>query len=91
MKTYIYYIAECIDGQPEMARFAHPIHVGVVSAADHVGAYEVVLEDLRPTFAESPQPLEIRFEEMAPPRDGGSGVWRHRKPVDMDVTFTSAD
>ena len=41
----------------EMQRFAHPIHVGIVSAPDHEAAYCSVLEDLRPTFQDAPQPL----------------------------------
>ena len=104
MKTFIYYIAERIPGYQEMQRFSHPIHVGVVTAEHVVAAYECVVDDLRPTFADHPQPLEVRFEEMAAPlprpadNGGGAGdgstvagVWRHRKPVDMDITFTSAD
>lgn len=92
MKTFIYYIAERVPGEQEMQRFAHPIHVGVVNAHDLEAAYGIILDDLRPTFSDSPQPLDIRFEEMAPPRDGNAGgVWRHRHPVDMDVTFTSDD
>ena len=90
MKTFIYYIAERVPGQQEMQRFAHPIHVGMVSA-DHVAAaYDMVCTDLTPTFEDHPQPLEIRFEEMAPPR-GESGIWKHHKPIDMDITFTAAD
>jgi len=98
MKTFIYYIAERVPGQREMQRFAHPIHVGIVNADDAVNAYERVLDDLRPTFADHPQPLEARFEEMSPPRRPGSngvtpagGVWLHHSPIDMDITFTSAD
>ena len=90
MNTYVYYIAEKVEGAMEMQRFAHPIHVGVVSASDHEAAYIAVLADLRPTFADEPQPLEVRFEVLTPPRDG-TGVWRHGKPIDTDVTFTSAD
>ena len=90
MNTYVYYIAERIPGAMEMQRFAHPIHVGIVSASDHEAAYTSVLENLRPTFADEPQPLEVRFEVLTPPRDGG-GVWRHGKPIDTDITFTSAD
>ena len=90
MHTYVYYIAEKVEGAMEMQRFAHPIHVGVVSASDHEAAYTAVLADLRPTFADEPQPLEVRFEVLTPPRDG-TGVWRHGKPIDTDVTFTSAD
>jgi hypothetical protein len=91
MKTFIYYIAERVPGQQEMQRFAHPIHVGMLSAEHVADAYELVCADLTPTFADHPQALEIRFEEMAPPRSGGAGVWKHHKPIDMDITFTSAD
>ena len=42
------------------------------------------------TFADEPQPLEVRFEVLTPPRNG-EGVWRHGKPIDTDITFTSAD
>jgi hypothetical protein len=90
MNTYVYYVAEKIDGAMEMQRFAHPIHVGIVSAVDHEDAYGAVLEDLRPTFADAPQLLEVRFEALTPPR-GPTGVWRHGKPIDTDITFTSAD
>ncbi len=90
MNTYVYYIAEKIAGAQEMQRFAHPIHVGIVSASDHEAAYTKVLDDLRPTFADEPQPLEVRFEVLTPPRNG-EGVWRHGKPIDTDITFTSAD
>jgi hypothetical protein len=90
MHTYVYYIAEKLEGAMEMQRFAHPIHVGIVSASDHEAAYRAVLEDLRPTFAADPQHLEVRFEVLTPPRNG-SGVWRHGKPIDTDITFTSAD
>jgi len=91
MKTFIYYIAERVPGQQDMQRFAHPIHVGIVNAGDAANAYEQVLDDLRPTFADHPQALEARFEEMSPPRTSAEGVWRHHKPIDMDITFTSAD
>ena len=90
MQTYVYYIAEKMEGALEMQRFAHPIHVGLVTATDHEAAYTAVLEDLRPTFASDPQNLEVRFETVSPPR-AGIGVWRHGKPVDTDITFTSAD
>jgi hypothetical protein len=90
MHTYVYYIAEKIAGAQEMQRFAHPIHVGLVSANDHEAAYTAVLDDLRPTFADAPQDLEVRFEVVNPPR-AGSGVWRHGKPIDTDITFTSSD
>jgi hypothetical protein len=91
MHTYIYYIAEKMPGAMEMQRFAHPIHVGLVSAHDHEEAYTQVLENLRPTFADAPQHLEVRFEVVTPPRGGGVGVWRHAKPIDTDITFTAAD
>ena len=81
MQTYVYYIAEKVPGAMEMQRFAHPIHVGLVTARDHEQAYTAVLEDLRPTFSSEPQLLEVRFEV----------VWRHGKPIDTDITFTSAD
>jgi hypothetical protein len=88
--TYVYYVAEKIPGAMEMQRFAHPIHVGIVSAPDHEVAYSCVLEDLRPTFADAPQLLEVRFEVVTAPRSG-SGVWRHGKPIDTDITFTATD
>ena len=91
MNTYVYYIAEKMEGAMEMQRFAHPIHVGIVSANDHEEAYTAVLEDLRPTFADAPQHLEVRFEILMPPKSGGAGVWRHGKPIDTDVTFTDLD
>lgn len=90
MTTYIYYIAEKLPGQPEMQRFAHPIHVGLVSAHNHVDAYEAVLENLRPTFEDAPQPLEVRFEAVIPPR-AGDGIWLHSKPIDTDITFGAMD
>jgi hypothetical protein len=90
MNYYVYYIAEKSEGAMEMQRFAHPIHVGIVTASDHEAAYSAVLENLRPTFAGAPQPLEVRFEVLVPPRSG-VGVWRHGKPIDTDITFTSAD
>jgi len=43
MQTYIYYVAEKIPGALEMQRFAHPIHVGLVTAENHVEAYTSVL------------------------------------------------
>ena len=91
MNTYFYYIAEKVPGAPEMQRFATPIHVGLVSADNHEDAYTAVLENLRPTFADAPQPLEIRFEVATPPRGHEGGVWRHGKPVDMDITFSAID
>lgn len=90
MQTYIYYVAEKVPGAPEMQRFAHPIHVGLVTADNHEVAYTKVLENLRPTFADEPQPLEVRFEVVMPPR-AGTGVWRHGKPIDTDITFSSQD
>jgi hypothetical protein len=90
MQTYVYYIAEKMPGAMEMQRFAHPIHVGLVTAEDHEAAYTAVLNDLRPTFSSEPQDLEVRFEVVTQPR-GGAGVWRHGKPIDMDITFTAAD
>lgn len=92
MFTYIYYIAEKVPGAQEMQRFAHPIHVGLVTAANHVEAYSVVLENLRPTFADDPMPLEVRFEVVTPPRaEGGHGVWLHGKPIDTDISFSDED
>jgi hypothetical protein len=90
MFTYVYYVAEKIPGAKEMQRFAHPIHVGLVTAEDHVEAYGAVLENLRPTFADSPQPLEVRFEVVTPPRNG-QGIWLHGKPIDTDITFSAED
>ena len=90
MQTYIYYVAEKVSGALEMQRFAHPIHVGLVTAENHVDAYTNVLENLRPTFADAPQPLEVRFEVVMPPR-AGNGVWRHGKPIDTDITFGDED
>ena len=90
MQTYIYYVAEKVPGALEMQRFAHPIHVGLVSAENHEVAYTSVLENLRPTFADAPQDLEVRFEVVMAPR-GGIGVWRHGKPIDTDITFSAAD
>jgi hypothetical protein len=90
MLTYIYYIAEKTPGAMEMQRFAHPIHVGLVTTTDHLAAYTSVLENLRPTFADAPQPLEVRFEVVTIPK-AGEGIWRHGKPIDMDITFTDLD
>ena len=90
MATYIYYVAEKVAGALEMQRFAHPIHVGLVTAHDHEEAYTLVLENLRPTFEDAPQPLAVRYEVVPPPR-GDAGVWRHGKPIDVDITFTAAD
>jgi hypothetical protein len=89
-QTYIYYVAEKIPGALEMQRFAHPIHVGLVNADNHLTAYTAVLENLRPTFADAPQPLEVRFEVVTQPR-AGDGIWRHGKPIDCDITFTDLD
>jgi hypothetical protein len=95
MKTFIFYLAERVPGQQEMQRFGHPIHVGMVTADDFAAAYERVVADLVPTFADHPQDLEVRFQEMVPPRgaggESGAGIWKHRKPVDMDITFTASD
>jgi hypothetical protein len=77
MQTYIYYVAEKVPGALEMQRFAHPIHVGLVTAENHVEAYTSVLETLR-------------FEVVMPPR-AGEGVWRHGKPIDTDITFGDED
>lgn len=52
MKTFVYHLAEKTPGRREMERFAHPIHVGIVSADDVLAAYSLVVDDLRPTFAE---------------------------------------
>jgi len=90
MHTYIYYIAEKIPGALEMQRFAHPIHVGLVNAPNHLDAYSAVLENLRPTFADAPQHLEVRFEVVSQPK-AGDGIWRHGKPIDCDITFTDED
>jgi len=76
MQTYVYYIAEKMPGALEMQRFAHPIHVGLVSARDHEAAYTAV--------------LEARFQAVTPP-NAGTGVCRHGKPIDTDITFTEAD
>ena len=90
MPTYIYYVAEKVPGALEMQRFAHPIHVGLVNASDHEAAYTLVLENLRPTFEDQPQPLEVRFEVVVPPRND-NGVWRHLHPIDTDISFTPDD
>lgn len=90
MLTYIYYIAEKVPGAQEMQRFAHPIHVGLVTAENHVEAYTVVLENLRPTFESEPLALEVRFEVVNPPRKG-TGIWLHGKPIDTDISFSDAD
>ena len=99
MKTFVYHLAEKIAGRKELERFAHPIHIGLVTAPDVLAAYALVVEDLRPTLADHPLPLEARFEEMAPPRVPGpdpsrelaAGVWRHRHPLDMEITFGDDD
>ena len=90
MFTYIYYIAEKVAGALEMQRFAHPIHVGLVTAENHVEAYSMVLENLRPPFADEPLLLEVRFEVVTPPRQG-TGIWLHGKPIDTDISFSDAD
>lgn len=90
MFTYIYYIAEKVPGALEMQRFAHAIHVGLVTAENHVEAYSTVLENLRPTFADSPIPLEVRFEVVSPPKTG-EGIWLHGKPIDTDISFSDDD
>ena len=47
-----------------------------MTASDHEEAYTQVLENLRPTFADAPQLLEVRFEVVKPPRGGGgTGCW----------------
>ena len=91
MHTYVYYIAEKMPGAMEMQRFAHPIHVGLVSASDHEAAYSAVLEDLRPTFADASRSISRCASRWCHRRAGGTGVWRHGKPIDTDITFTSAD
>ena len=99
MKTFVYHLAEKVPGVQEMKRFATPIHVGIVSADDVGAAYALVVDDLRPTFADHPQPLEARFEEMSPPAVRGassldgraSGIWKHHHPIDMEITFSDAD
>jgi hypothetical protein len=90
MFTYIYYIAEKVKGAQEMQRFAHPIHVGLVTADNHVEAYSTVLDNLRPTFEDSPIPLEVRFEVVTAPKRG-EGIWLHGKPIDTDISFTDED
>ena len=87
MKTFIYYVAERYPGQQEMQRFASPIHVGLVTAENIAAAYDWVVMDSRPTLADHPQLLEVRFEEMSPPR-ATEGTWLHHKPIDMDISFT---
>jgi len=42
MHTYIYYIAEKVPGAMEMQRFAHPIHVGLVTASEERGVKSVL-------------------------------------------------
>lgn len=101
LMTFLFTVAEKPDGwdkahpmvrgSMEMQRFAHPIHLGVVAAPDVVEAYEIVLEDLRPTFADHPSPLEVRLEPMEPPASARAGIWRRHRPTDMDITWTSAD
>jgi hypothetical protein len=94
MRTFVYHLAERVTGQQEMERFARPIHVGIVTAEDVLAAYAIVVEDLRPTFADHPQLLDARFEQMSPPHDGGgeaAGIWKHHHPLDMEITFSDAD
>lgn len=100
MMTFLYTVAEkpagweeahpMTRGSMEMQRFSHPIHLGLVNAASPVDAYSTVLEDLRPTFADHPQPLEVRLERVAPPQ-GGEGLWTRHRPIDMDITWTEDD
>ena len=72
--------------------------LAVIGAVGQIpGVDDAITRFLEPTFADHPQDLEVRFEEMSPPRsagaDGalGAGIWKHRKPVDMDITFTASD
>lgn len=80
-----------VRGTMEMQRFGTPIHLGVVAAANLAEAYEIVLEDLRPTFADHPAPLEVRLEPIDPPMSSPSGIWRRHRPIDMDITWTADD
>lgn len=107
MMTFLFTVAEkpkgwdqahpMLRGSLEMQRFAHPIHSGIVNAPNPVDAYSIVLEDLRGTFADHPEPLEVRFEPVDPPggsrADGspGEGLWQRHRPIDMDITWTDAD
>lgn len=105
MMTFLFTVAEkpkgwdeahpMLRGTLEMQRFAHPIHSGIVNAANPVDAYTIVLEDLRGTFADHPEPLEVRLEPVAPPSragaQGAEGLWQRHRPIDMDITWTSAD
>ena len=109
MMTFLYTVAEkpagwdqahpMLRGSMEMQRFAHPIHLGLVDAPDLADAYVIVLEDLRPTFADHPEPLEVRFEPVdrpgtssrAPDAAARPGLWRRHRPIDMDITWTSDD
>lgn len=101
MMTFLFTVAEkpegwdaahpMMRGSMEMQRFAHPIHLGVVSAEDMTDAYAIVLENLRPTFADYPSPLEVRFEPIDPPSAARAGIWRRHRPIDMDITWTDAD
>ena len=87
MTTYVYYIAERIAGAQEMQRFAHPIHVGIVSATDHEAAYSVVLEDLRPTFADAPQHLDIERAFVEP---FGQAACGDHRPIADTLTHSAA-
>lgn len=101
MMTYLFTVAEKPEGweeahpmargNMEMQRFAHPIHLGLVAAPDVAEAYTIVLEDLRPTFADHPSPLEVRLELVEPPTGDAPGIWRRHRPTDMDITWTEAD
>lgn len=101
MNTYLFTVAEKPEGWEaahpmargtmEMQRFAHPIHLGLVAAPDVAEAYTIVLEDLRPTFADHPSPLEVRLELVEPPSHDAAGIWRRHRPTDMDITWTEAD
>lgn len=107
MMTFLFTVAEkpkgwdeahpMLRGSMEMQRFAHPIHTGIVSAANPIDAYSIVLEDLRGTFADHPEPLEVRLEPVDPPGRGADagapaeGLWQRHRPIDMDITWTEAD
>lgn len=101
MMTFLFTVAEkpegweeahpMVRGNMEMQRFAHPIHLGLVAAPDVAEAYTIVLEDLRPTFADHPSPLEVRLELVEAPSRGAPGIWRRHRPTDMDITWTEAD
>ena len=57
MQTYIYYVAEKVPGALEMQRFAHPIHVGLVTAENLHGREYLVPRD--------PVTLESIFSQLA--------------------------